>query len=240
MEDRAFSETYKVIVLGLDTTVALKGSMALFIDGEVNSVLIEQREGYASAVLTSVLRDFLDEKGIGITELDGIGVGVGPGSYTGMRVGISFAKGLALGLGIPLLDIESTAAMAFSARSSRGGDIWTIIDAKMGSVYRACYRFANEVVEVILKPEVVPIDRAAEGIEKDTLVVTPDELWLRELFDKAGKSDVKIREGWPDAGFIAMEAARKLEISDGGESEAVAPLYLRPTAVEIKSKQEHA
>ena len=69
-------------------------------------------------------------------------------------------------------------------------------------------------------------------------VVTIAGHW--RIFEKAGKTDVIVREGWPDAGFIAMEAARKLEISDGGESEAVAPLYLRPTAVEIKMKRAPA
>jgi tRNA threonylcarbamoyladenosine biosynthesis protein TsaB len=121
-----------VIVLGLDT--ALPACSVAVVDGErVLARLSEPMTRGHQERLASMTQEAMAAAGTGFDALDRIGVTVGPGSFTGLRVGLAFAKGLALALDIPCVGIGSLQALAASV----GGEGRTIasIDAKRGQVY---------------------------------------------------------------------------------------------------------
>jgi tRNA threonylcarbamoyladenosine biosynthesis protein TsaB len=82
----------------------------------------------------------LAEAGIGRLALDVIAVGRGPGAFTGVRLGVSLAQGMALALDLPVITISSLAALALEAPEEDGTAILAVIDARMGEIYAACYR----------------------------------------------------------------------------------------------------
>ncbi len=141
-----------MIVLGLDT--ASPACSAALIDGE--RVLAARSEpmlkGHQERLATMVA-EVMAEAGVGFPQLDRIAVTVGPGSFTGLRVGLAFAKGLALALDIPCAGIGGLAALAFGAP----GFVAAAIDAKRGQVYLQV--FTDGVP--LMAPDVLHIEIAA-------------------------------------------------------------------------------
>lgn len=84
----------------------------------------------------------LEISGMAIEEVDAFGVTRGPGSFTGLRIGISTVKGLALAAGKPMVGVSSLEALAWPL-SLTDGIVCALLDAGKGEVYSACYRFSN-------------------------------------------------------------------------------------------------
>lgn len=104
----------------------------------------EDRANQTSASLDARLRDVLAQAGIGARELSLIGCGRGPGTFTGSRVAVATAKGLALALGCPIVPVSTLAALAASAPSD--GRILALLDARREQVYAGVYEVGADVV----------------------------------------------------------------------------------------------
>ena len=107
----------------------------------------------------------LAEAGLARTALDAIAVGRGPGAFTGVRLGLSLAQGMALALDRPLIGISTLAALALRAAAGEGEDVLAAIDARMGEVYACSYRMRGGVPialgeEQLAPPEAVAMDGA--------------------------------------------------------------------------------
>ena len=109
--------------------------------------------------LGSLVRDVMAEAGGGFESLDRIGVTVGPGSFTGLRVGLAFAQGLGYALDRPVVGISTLDALAAS-RASPDGPAAALIDARRGQVYARLFADGAPLGEA----EALPIEQAAERI----------------------------------------------------------------------------
>ncbi|WP_413738710.1 tRNA (adenosine(37)-N6)-threonylcarbamoyltransferase complex dimerization subunit type 1 TsaB [Sodalis sp. RH21] len=144
-------------ILALDTATEAC-SAALWIDGEISERFDICPREHTRRILPMV-DSLLVEAGIGLTQLDALAYGRGPGSFTGVRIGIGIAQGLALGAGLPMMGISTLAALAQGAWRRTGIDrVLCAIDARMGEVYWAQYRRAGdggwlgEESEKVIKP----------------------------------------------------------------------------------------
>jgi len=126
-----------VIDTALDACTA-----AVFEDGRALGVKSEVMARGHSERLGGFVRDAVAEAGGGFEALDRIGVTVGPGSFTGLRVGLAFAQGLGAALGLPVVGMSTLEALARSADGGQGATA-AVIDARRGQVY--LQRFANGV-----------------------------------------------------------------------------------------------
>jgi tRNA threonylcarbamoyladenosine biosynthesis protein TsaB len=127
-----------VRVIGIETST-LRGSVALAeSDGPVAAASHEQPNAHAEAILP-LLERVLAEAGWPKSSIDRIAVGVGPGSFTGLRVGIALAQGIALGLGRPIVGVGSLCAMARAVPASVAGHRVALLDARRGEVFAAAY-----------------------------------------------------------------------------------------------------
>ncbi len=121
-----------MIVLAVDT--ALNATSVAVLDGDrALAVLSEPMERGHQERLAGRVRDAVGEAGIGFDALDRIGVTIGPGSFTGLRVGLAFAKGLSIALDVPCVGIGSLEALAASVPGQ--GVVAAAIDARRGQVY---------------------------------------------------------------------------------------------------------
>lgn len=135
------------LILNIDTSTSVC-SVALAKDGKVIA-LKENNEGLNHSIL---LGTYIDElfKEIQITphQLDAVAISMGPGSYTGLRIGVSMAKGLCFGTGKPLIAVPTLQALALSVSSRLQEDAWycPMIDARRMEVYTALFDKQNQTL----------------------------------------------------------------------------------------------
>ncbi len=125
-------------ILNLETATK-NCSVAIAKNGQVLAFRDMAELGYSHAEKLHVfIEEVLNEAGLQFKDLDAIAVGQGPGSYTGLRIGVSAAKGLAFALGIPLIAVDTLAILAAQAKVS-DGSIVPLIDARRMEVYSAVF-----------------------------------------------------------------------------------------------------
>ena len=144
-------------VLAIDTSSAT-GSVALVRGGEtLGEAALTSLPGHSESLLYALTR-LLADAGVTLDGVDLLAAGVGPGSFTGLRVGLSAMKGLHLATGTPLLGAPSLLALAMHAdRSDRAPLVCAAIDARRGDVFAAVYRaeggaYAPVVPEQMTRP----------------------------------------------------------------------------------------
>ena len=157
-------------ILGLESS-SRRGSLALVEDGHlVRSIEHEEPNSHAERLLPLLVR-LLDEAGWPKSSLDRLGVGVGPGSFTGLRAGIALAEGLSVGLDRPLIGVGSLWAMAHGAlneRSARSGPCCALLDAQRGELFAAVY---SEDGRELRAPVALPLQDLSDFL-RDSAVVS--------------------------------------------------------------------
>jgi len=127
-----------VRVLGIETSSA-RGSVAL-IDGSVSICSLEHERANAHGEsILPLIEEALAQAGWNRSQLDRIAVGSGPGSFTGLRVGIAIAQGLSEGLELPLVGVPSLFAMALAVPAEHPGCRCALVDARKGELFAAAY-----------------------------------------------------------------------------------------------------
>lgn len=151
-------------VLGIETTTQ-QASAALLEGGKLVASRSCSRPKQSAEQLLPMIAELLAESGFSRTSLDRVGVSVGPGSFTGLRVGIACAQGLALGLDIPLLGVTSLRVMARAVPESLAGVRCALLDARRGEVFAAAYAAGPRAAE-LLAPFAVPAASARASLEQ--------------------------------------------------------------------------
>ncbi|MFC1664869.1 tRNA (adenosine(37)-N6)-threonylcarbamoyltransferase complex dimerization subunit type 1 TsaB [Pseudomonadota bacterium] len=136
-------------------------SVALWLDGQVRETCNQQPHGHARTLLP-MIQSILDQAGVNLSELNAIAYGKGPGSFTGLRVGLGVVQGLALARKLPVISVSSLASLA---QGQAGKNILAALDARMGQVYWGAYqRRQNDRVELTGQEQVnLPTEIQAPG-----------------------------------------------------------------------------
>lgn len=136
-------------LLAIDTSTEC-ASVALM----VNGVILSEEQGAQrqhARLLLPMIEKLLAEAGLSLNQLDAIAYGRGPGSFTGLRIACSVAKGLAYARELPLFPVSSLAAIAYQARQQEDfreeTAVLAVMDARMNQVYWACFPAENPVAE---------------------------------------------------------------------------------------------
>jgi tRNA threonylcarbamoyladenosine biosynthesis protein TsaB len=147
-----------VRILGLESS-SRRGSVAL-LDGQtlVASLEHEEPNSHAERLLPLILR-LLAEAGWPKSSLDRFGVGVGPGSFTGLRAGIALAEGMSVGFDRPLIGVGSLLAMAHGALTEHPGPCCALLDARRNEWFAAVY---SEQRVALREPLALPVHDLAE------------------------------------------------------------------------------
>jgi tRNA threonylcarbamoyladenosine biosynthesis protein TsaB len=149
-----------VLRLALDTSTPV-GSVAIGRDAEVLAEsLLRVRATHSEAVLPEIDR-LLTRCGLSASDLQGVVVGGGPGSFTGVRIAAALAKGMCHARGLELFSFSSLAAVAAGAGCDR--PVCAMFDARRGQVYAAGYR-VGEGIEELFAPRAGPLERLLTDI----------------------------------------------------------------------------
>ncbi len=126
-------------ILAIETS-SRRGSVALLEDQRLIASLEHEQPNSHAERLLPMVEQLLTEAGWPKSSLDRLGVGVGPGSFTGLRVGIALAEGLSVGLDRPLCGVGSLWAMAFGALAEHPGPCCALLDARRDELFVAVYQ----------------------------------------------------------------------------------------------------
>lgn len=220
-------------VLAIDTTTAAC-SAAVYADGDIAGHRIDIIGRGHAELLMPMIESVMAEAGIGFDALDGFAVTRGPGSFTGVRVGLATARGLALAAARPLYGMTTLAALAASVPPREVGEqiIVAVIDARRDQVYAEPFTSQGRSLlpAVALSADAVPAWLASglgsEPIEQGLVLVGTGAPAVGLAMGDADTSfDLASDESYPDAAVVARCAVAGFE--RGVPSEPVTPCYLR-------------
>ena len=198
------------MILAIDTCL-FACSAAVVQDGAVRAGRVEpMSRGHQERLAPLVAEVMAEAGGVGFDQLDRIAVTIGPGSFTGLRVGLAFAKGLSAALAIPAVGVGSLEALA----QPHKGRVFAVLDAKRGQVYLQAF----DDGAAVSAPDALPIETAAARVAE----LAPDIL--------VGTGAALLAQMRPSAQAIAVDHADPAAIAALGASRSPVPprpLYLR-------------
>jgi tRNA threonylcarbamoyladenosine biosynthesis protein TsaB len=212
----------KLLVLDTSTEYC---SAALWLDGQIRArrLLAEQRH---SSLLLPMVDELLREAAMTLRQLDGIGYGAGPGSFTGLRIACAVTQGLALGADLPVVGVSTLESIAGQADADR---VLTVLDARMAEVYWAAYQREPAgwrcVIEPALAlPESVRVPDGDDWVGAGNGFAALGAVLRPHLTAQLVRIDDTIM---PDAAAMAPLAVQAFERGEGVDAALAAPIYLR-------------
>lgn len=226
-----------MLVLGIETSTP-QASVAIGSEqGIVASALVSRGPGHSEFLLPAI-RFCLDQAGIGFRNISGVAVGIGPGLFSGMRVGVATAKALAQSLSAPIVGMASLDLLAFEVRYARKV-ICAVLDARRNEVFHAFYRSSPGGIQrmtdhMVERPEQLA-GRIGAQVE-DVLVVGNGALVYREHFEdlSSGVELGNTSDAFPDARALVELSLPRMFREDFDSLYELRPLYLRTSARPIR------
>ena len=200
-----------MIVLGLDTATST-ASIAVLRGDDVIARATRNTHRRTADVLVAV-DEACRAAGIAPAQIDALAIGAGPGSFTGLRIGMATAKGIAFALGKPVWAVSSLAALALAAPD---GTVVAILDARKGEIFTGTFRKLGAVVE--------PLD-AERCIVPSALALPPDAATVGDVPTLCTHAATPTGE---HVARLALAGAR-VDVLVGG-----APTYIRASEAEIR------
>lgn len=224
-------------IIGIETTTERLSAALVSGDNRAFERHEDSRSSHCE-LLAKFITELTEEAGIALKEVNGVAVSVGPGSFTGLRIGIATAMGLAYGLGVETCGINTLAALAWN--TGRAGNlVCPLIDARRSEAYAAVYRTGPGMPETIVEPEAVPVAMLASlftELREPVTITGPAAVKFRPLLEAA--ETPYLIYGSPESSKpSAIAVARLGEIAfASGRSSGPAelqPVYLRRSDAEL-------
>ena len=214
--------------LAIDTSTET-ASLALVQESQVLAELTWSCQQNHSVELMPNIDRLLEQTGSGLKSLSGVIVARGPGSFNGLRVGVSTAKGLAFSLGVPLVGISTLEAAAYQY-AEIGLPVCPIFNAGRGEIAAAIYQRKGNQWRQIIAQHITTVDSLCSQITGKTIFCGEATLAiLEQIKDKLGQKAIippmvsRLRR----AGFLAELGVKRIEAGDFDHPATLQPIYLR-------------
>ena len=221
-------------ILAVDT--ATKSCCVAIVDKD--SLLAEitnVREQTHSKHLMDMINTAVDLSGLKLTDLDGFAVTRGPGTFTGLRIGISSVKGLAVASGKPVVGVSSLDALALQASLSPYL-ICPLLDARRGEVYFSRYRIKDGCLKKEIEEQVFPPEKAISGLHEACIFVgNGASLYQKAILDNLGELAhfAPSLQSTIRASTVAYLSVDRFENADTDDISMLVPNYIRKSDAEI-------
>lgn len=222
-----------MLVLGVDTSTPVNTVAVCDGDRPIAETVVDCGRAHAERLMATV--DWvLREAGVGLPDIKLLAVSVGPGSFTGLRIGVAAWKGLALANGIPLIGVSTLDAMS-RLGAFHDAVVCPMIDAKMKEVFAAAYRFESDRRQCIMPERVAPVPDILADLPERAIFFGDGALLYRELLEaeRPGSRVLPATYAAPRAGAVCAEALARKAAGDSGTPESVVPVYLRMSQPEV-------
>jgi tRNA threonylcarbamoyladenosine biosynthesis protein TsaB len=214
-------------VIGVDTTTKAF-CLALLQDGKVLERLVIEEDGYHAEDFIVHLEEVLRRQALHKADIDGYAISIGPGSLTGVRVGLSFLKGLGFATGKPVVGIPTLYAIAFEARDE-AGCVCPALLTRREQLFWALYQFSQEP-QALLGASCTPIEALLREMpDREIFFLGSGALAFRGLIEehmgeKARFSENKICH--PDPAVIAAIGLERIRKGDVPVLDTLEPIYV--------------
>ena len=227
-----------MLILGIETSTRVS-SVAVVKDNVLAGEFSTQTASFHSETLAENIASLLNAVGANRRELTGIAVNKGPGSFTGLRIGLATAKAMAYALNIPLVGIEATQVLARGLWGTND-KIYSLIDAQKMSAYVEPFTYDGGNLHSVAPISIMPLkDFAANLADEGKVILTGDA---------AGKiTDILPQNAlvappdkvMPTAASVALLGEERLTRGESDDVMRLEPLYLRRSEAEILWDKKH-
>ena len=188
--------------------------------------------------ISGAIERILERSGHKLTDFDGLGVTIGPGSFSGVRVGLSVFKGLAMALNVKIVGVSTLEILAWQAVES-GCVAAPLIDAGRGDFYTGVFKKLEEVIQVIEAPQLLnkeKIPGVVSRIEAGEMVLCGRPELLDAILQGTTISGVPVIT--PSPGVCGILAENSLERGEPHDVHGLVPLYIRKSDAEDKNRNK--
>jgi tRNA threonylcarbamoyladenosine biosynthesis protein TsaB len=239
-------------LLAFDTSTAAL-TVAVAFDGRIAAETTSRSERNHSMRLVPIIRDLLKSAGTSPDRLDGIAVGVGPGSYTGVRIGVTVAKTMAWALNVPVIGVSGLEALARGGlkadeAASDGRPRWYVplLDARRGQAYTAAYVWEGAAGWRCAASDAIrPVDGWLAELEQmsgdASLVFVGEAGRFAESVDALARrrsAPVRAMETEMRAADIAEIGMERWTRGERDDAHALIPNYTQPPEAEVKFREK--
>ena len=229
-----------MLILGIETATWV-GSVGLMEDRQVVAAHTWGTGRTHTETLVPTIHRMMGDVRRTPTDLDGVAVSIGPGSFTGLRIGLSTAKGLCFALGCPLVPVPTLDALASRMLFSKY-PVCCMLDARKQEVYAAAYDTSEGGIQRWLGPEVTPPGRVVCRLPDRSIFVGDGARVYRErilsLVDRARFAPED--QNAPSAIAVARLGLIELERGTVPDLFDVEPMYLRRSEAELAEEKRRA
>ena len=224
-------------ILGIDTATPI---LALgIVDGDkvLSEIRFNAGQTHAQILLPNIEK-ILKDSSLQLEDLDGIALSIGPGSFTGLRIGLATAKGLCFASGKPLLTVPTLDGLVYFNRSLPY-PLVPVLDAKKNEVYSAVYNNREGVLERISDYWVLSVEKLVAKIPEEVIFLGLGlEVFQDRLKELCGEKAhfLEGERNLPSGSAIAFLGLEKFKRSEFEDLEKAEPLYLRSSEAELKFK----
>ena len=206
-------------------TASTNCSVALGVNGEIVAVKEDYDQGYSHAErLHLFIRDILKDNNLELSNLDAIAISKGPGSYTGLRIGVSAAKGLCFSLNIPLISVPTLTSLAYQINAEEGFLV-PMLDARRMEVYTAVFSAAGDQLEET-SAKILDKNSYSEYLEKGKVhFIGSGVTKFKEICNHSNA--IFVEDKMPSAKEMVAIASAKNKISDHENVAYFEPYYLK-------------
>lgn len=204
-------------------------------DDVVLAETAEPRARAQVAALPRLVETALAAAGLRIGDVEGLAISIGPGSFTGLRIGLGLAKGIAFAGGLPLAAVPTLEALAEAAGAAPGETVCAALDARRREVYAAVFQVAPDGALRRLEPDhAAAPDALAARLPPGTILVGDAGEVYADAFTTATIRPFATHH--PRGGIVARLGARRLAAGETVDVGTVEPVYVRPPEAVVRGR----
>jgi tRNA threonylcarbamoyladenosine biosynthesis protein TsaB len=223
-----------MLVLGIETATAQSSVCLATEHGTVASASIARGRAHAQ-FLTPAIAFCLDQASLNLSAVSGLAVSLGPGLFTGLRVGVATAQTIAHARRLPVVGLASLDLLAYPVRHVRRL-ICSVLDARRGELFWAFYRTVPGGVQRMTDYRVGPASKIAgeiEAVPDDVLCIGDGAVAHRSLFESTGAEVGSSSSAYPSAQALVELALPRFIREDTQRPEDLLPIYVRKADARI-------
>ncbi len=227
-------------ILAMDSS-ALTASVAVCEDGQLLGEYTLNNGNTHSENLLPMTESLLELLNLSVSDIDAFAVSVGPGSFTGIRIGVSTVKGLAFGTSKPCAGVSTLEALAYNL-SATDGLICPVMNARRDQVYTAIFRCENGKLTRLFPDSAISLSELQEILlnYREPVRFVGDGYFLTAKLDLSEKRETPDRLRHQSAYSVAQAGLRMLRAGESTTDRELAPVYLRPCQAEReRAKREN-